>query len=221
MDERASDDVALGDQLAARRCAVLSRSRRTVNPAPRDRVTIDLRGLGPALKAHARARDLRVSDVARMALVAALKTAESEAAVQVTGLPDAAGDGTVQLTIRLRRGVAARLTARARACGLSKGAYLMTLIDEVPAPPRAVATALGTSTERLAVVSWDLNQLIRTLRRDTTSSSRLIDDWLRPALGDVRRHLGLASRLMSELRPRRSLSAQQRNEPGDGLEARP
>jgi hypothetical protein len=192
-----------------------------VNPASRARVTIDLRGLGPALKAHARARNLKVSDVARMAVVAALKTAGSEVAVQLTGLPDAAGDGTVKLTIRLRRGVAASLATRARACGLSHGAYLTTLIDDVPAPPLAVATALGTSTERLAVVSSDLNELIRTLRRDTTSSSRLIDDWLRPALDDVRRHLGLASRLMSELRPGRSCSARQHNNPGDGQEARP
>lgn len=136
--------------------------------ASRERATIDLRGLGPALKAHAQARNLTVSDVARLAVAAVLETPGSEAPVQVSGETDAAGDRTVKLTIRLRRGVAARLATRARACGLSHGAYLTTLIDGAPAPPLATATALGTSTEQLAVVSADLNELIRTIRRDSS-----------------------------------------------------
>ena len=188
--------------------------------ASRERATIDLRGLGAALKAHARARNLTVSDAARLALVAMLKTSASESEAQVGGESDVANDGTVKLTIRLRRGVATRLTARARACGLSHGAYLTTLIDEAPAPPLAVVTALGTSTEQLAVVSADLNELIRTIRRDVTSSGCLIDDWLRPLVIDVRRHVALAARLMSELRPARTSSMRQRDEHVDRHEAR-
>ena len=179
----------------------------------RERATIDLRGLGPALKAHARARNLTVSDVARLAVIEVLKTSGSEAVVQCAGVSDAVGHGTVKLTIRLRRGVAAQLTSRARDCGLSHGAYLTTLIDEVPAPPLAVATTLGRSTEQLAVVSADLNELIRVFRREGASSDRLIEDWLRPLVHDVRQHVGLASRLMSELRPPRSYPRRQRGEP--------
>jgi hypothetical protein len=108
---------------------------------PRDRTTIDLRGLGPALKAYARARSLTVSEVARLALVAVLDTTVPHADVR------AGDDRPVKLTIRLRLRVAARLKERARSCGLSHGAYLTTLIDETPARPLAVATALGTSTE--------------------------------------------------------------------------
>ena len=37
-------------------------------------MTIDLRGLAPALKAHAKARHLTVSDAARLAVAAALET---------------------------------------------------------------------------------------------------------------------------------------------------
>jgi hypothetical protein len=184
-------------------------------------VTIDLRGLGAALKAHARARHLTVSDAARLALVAMLKTSASESEGHVGGESDVANDGTVKLTIRLRRDVATRLTARARACRLSHGTYLTTLIDEAPAPPLAVVTALGTSTEQLAVVSADLNELIRTIRRDATSSGCLIDDWLRPLVDEVRRHVGLASRLTSELRPARTCSMQQRDERVNCHEARP
>jgi hypothetical protein len=186
----------------------------------RERATIDLRGLGPALKAHAEARNLTVSGVARLAVAELLKAAGSERAVQANGESATAGHRSVKLTIRLRHGVAARLAERARACGLSHGAYLTTLIDQAPAPPLAVATALGSSTEQLAVVSADLNELIRTIRRDATSSGRLIEDWLRPLLDELHQHVGLASRLMSELRPARNYSANGRGPGIDGQEAR-
>ena len=180
--------------------------------ASRERATIDLRGLGPALKAHARARNLSVSDVARLAVIDVLKTSGSEAAAQGAAGSNAVEGGTVKLTIRLRRGVASRLAARARDCGLSQGAYLTTLIDGVPAPPLAVATTLGKSTEQLAVVSADLNELIRVARRDGAAAEHLIEDGLRPLVHDVRQHLGLASRLLSELRPARSCPGRQRGE---------
>ena len=221
MDERASHDVALSEHVAAWRYVATTSSARIVATASRERATIDLRGLGPALKAHARARSLTVSEVARLAVAAVLETPSSEFPVQVSGESNAAGDRTVKLTIRLRRAVAARLTTRARACGLSHGAYLTTLIDEAPAPPLAVATVLGTSTEQLAVVSADLNELIRVIRRDATSSGRLVEDWLRPLLDDVRRHVGLASRLMLELRPTRTYSTQERGKRTEGQETRP
>jgi len=187
----------------------------------RERVTIDLRGLGPALKAHARARNLTVSDVARLAVVAVLETSGSDTEAQAGVESDAAEDRPVKLTIRLRRGVAAHLSTRARACGLSHGAYLTTLIGEAPAPPLAVLTALGASTEQLAVVSADLNELVRTIQRGALSSGPLIDDWLRPLMDEVRRHVGLASRLVSELRPTRTSSTQRRGQRADGQEARP
>jgi post-segregation antitoxin (ccd killing protein) len=180
-------------------------------PAPRERTIVDLRGLGPALRAHARARNLTVSDVARIAVAAVLETAALAPQVQTSAEPDAAARRPVKLTIRLRLGVADRLTTRARACGLSNSAYLTTLIDETPAPPLAVATALGTSTEQLAVVSADLNELIRMIGRGSVSSSLLIDERTRTLMDDVRRHVGLASRLVSEPRPARKRAASERS----------
>jgi hypothetical protein len=193
VDERTAHDIAL-IEVSASIMATVSR----------ERATIDLRGLGPALKAHAGARNLTVSDVARLAVIEALKTSGSGAMPQGAGEPETLAPGTVKLTIHLRRGVAVRLTARADACGLSRGAYLTTLIDEVPAPPLAVSTIFGKSTEQLAVVSADLNELIRVIRRDAASASPLVEDWLRPLVNDVRQHVSLASRLMSELRPMRT-----------------
>jgi len=94
-----------------------------VAKAPRERMTVDLRGLAPALKAHARARHLSVSDAARLAVAAALETSPIETVGQASDIQDVAADRPVKLTIRFRRGVAARLKTRARACGLSHGSY--------------------------------------------------------------------------------------------------
>lgn len=176
----------------------------------RERVTIDLRGLGAAVKAHAQARDLRVSDVIRLALVDALKVAWSDLPFDHEDSPDPAKDRSVKVTVRLRKRAAARLAAGARACGLSQSAYLTTLIRGVPAPPRAVGDALRSSTEQLAVVSTDLSGLTRILRRDAGSSSAFIERSLQPLLDDVQRHVRLASRLMSELGPARGAGGGQR-----------
>ena len=187
--------------------------------APRERLIVDLRGLGPALRAHARARGLTVSEVTRLALAAVVGTPGLEP--EATGNGDEATDKPVKLTIRLRPGVAARLSAVARNCGLSQGAYLATLIDNTPAPPLAIATELGTSTEQLAIVSADINELIRTLGRGGVPSGPLVDDWLRPLLADVRRHICLASRLVSELRPARTCMGQRSGPRDAGQDARP
>ena len=174
--------------------------------AARDAASVDLRGLGPALRAHASARGLAVSEVMRQAVAQLLECPSSGPPVQI---PVAgAREKPVKVTLRLLPGVSARLSAAARECGLSQGAYLMTLIDKAPAPPLAVSTELGRSTEQLAIVSGDMNELIRTLARGGLSSGPLLDDWIRPLLDDVRRHVGIASRLVAELRPERALPGQ-------------
>jgi hypothetical protein len=174
--------------------------------APRDFLAVDLRGLGPALRSNARARGLTLSELTRLAVAAALETTcpSEPADVSTEGDPDP--KRSAKLTVRLRPGIATRLAATARASGLSRSAYLATLIDGTPAPPLAVATELGASTAQLAAVSADMNELIRTLVRAGLSLSPLIDDRLRPLLADVRRHLDLSSRLVSELRPGRQHS---------------
>jgi hypothetical protein len=136
-------------------------------------MTVDLCGLAPALRAHAKARHLTVAQAARLAVAAVLEPSPLGAQVQPEGDADSAADQPVKLTIRLRRGIAARLTARARDCGLSHGAYLTTLIDATPAPPLAMVKALSSSTDQLAVVSADVNEVIRLLRRDTSPSQEV------------------------------------------------
>jgi hypothetical protein len=164
----------------------------------RARTLVDLLDLGPLLKANARSRGLTVSEATRLAVASVLKTS----AVQQHPGPKN-DDRTVKVTIRLRSDVAASLFASAQDCGLSYGAYVTSLVHEKPAPPLVTVSALSASTERLARVSADLNELLRALKRDATSS-RLVGDWVRPLLADVRRHVDVAAHLVSELRPART-----------------
>jgi len=172
--------------------------------AARERMIVDLGGLAPALRAHAKARHLTVTQAARLAVAAVLEPAPVDAGVQPESEPDSTADRTVKLTIRLRRGVADQLTARARDCGLSHGAYLTTLIDAAPAPPLAMVKALSASTDQLAVVAADVNEVIRLLRRDTSPSQEMLGTSVRSIVLDTRRHLDLASRVVAELRPART-----------------
>ena len=171
---------------------------------PRQRLTVDLRGLAPALKAHAKARHLTVSDAARLAIAAALETSPLHPEVEPSGEWAADADRPIKVTVRLRRGVAARLTTCARACGLSHGAYLTTLIDGTPAPPLAAVAALTASTDQLAVLSADLNEVIRLLRDQPLPSEEELDAFTRGFVEGVRRHLDLASRVVTDLRPTRT-----------------
>jgi len=171
--------------------------------ARRERVTIDLRGLSSALKEHAKARHLTTSEAARLAVAAAIETSPCGLEVEPSAGADADPRRPLKLTMRLQRSVADRLTTRARGCGLSYGAYLTTLIDATPAPPLAAVAALNASTDQLAVVSADLNEVIRLLRDRQLPAEKEVDESTRRTLEGLRKHLDLASRVVADLRPAR------------------
>lgn len=178
----------------------------------RERVTVDIRGLASALSAQAKARHLTVSQIARLALVAVLPP--TDAGTQPAAGPSPDADRPLKLTIRLRRGVAARLHERARASGLSLGAYLTTLIDGAPAPPLTLVRALAESTDELAILSADANELIRKLNKDATPSAVDLRHVVQGMVDGTRQHLELASRVVAGLRPARVLQAPRlRNRP--------
>ncbi len=173
---------------------------------PRDRITIDLAEIGPALRARSQARHLTVAATARSVLALALQSSVRAP----TGGPDRElgldANHTEKVTVRMRRGAAIRLATRARVAGLSYGAYLTTLLDGTPATPlapghdRAVA-ALGISTEQLAVIAADINELIRRIGREGVLAAPQFSELLDTLACNVRRHLVLASRLMASLQP--------------------
>ena len=171
-------------------------------PAERDFASVDLRGLGPVLRARAKERGLSLSEVIRGVLSEALQTAPPPQAARLS--PTADGGKPVKLTIRLHLDAASRLCEASRACGVSHGSYVAGLINAAPPPPLAIAKEFSASTDQLAAISTDLNRLIRAIDRGGTVSPALLDDWLRPLLADVWRHVVLASRLAAELRPGRA-----------------
>jgi hypothetical protein len=116
------------------------------------------------------------------------------------------GGKSVLVKLRLHRDIAARLSDRAWVSGLSRSAYVARIVNEAPAPPVAVSATLRMSTEQLAVLGSDLNDLLRMLARGTLPSTSPLEVSVQTLVRDVRRHLVVASRLVAELRPARRIA---------------
>jgi hypothetical protein len=167
----------------------------------RDRVSIDLRGIGDALRATAIARNTTIAALARAALIDAMNLAPATSTA-----PNCFGNAsapTVKLTLRLAEPDAERLVHNAVALGLSYGAYVARLVQGTPLPIPAAdraadRAALLVSCDRLAQWAVDLHSLNRLLRAGCINS--VLEDLASSnamAL-EVRRHLDLASRLLGQ-----------------------
>jgi hypothetical protein len=125
---------------------------------PRERVTIDLRGIGPRLHAHAAVRGKTTASAVRAAVVAML---DAEVASEEPGVrPKPINVRPVKVTVRLGAWHAVRLSHCARRAGVSQGSYLSGLLDGVPPSPRSIdhgaaVAALADSTQKVAAMSAD------------------------------------------------------------------
>jgi hypothetical protein len=169
----------------------------------RDRVTVDLRGAGNVVHARARAQGLTVAAFVRRAV---LTMAEGTVdATDSTTVAASADDGqSRKVTLRLPAPHAVLLTMRARAADVSQGSYIAGLIDGAP-PPRvapdhrqAIAT-LARSTDQLAILSTDINALMRLLRMGSVEQARVYRDRLDSLSSVVHGHLDVASRFLADL----------------------
>lgn len=190
-----------------------------------DFVTVDMRGLKAALVAHARAKRATVSVVVREAVAAVLVRAYPE------GTPpqketDAPGDAAawVKLSVRVRCEEARRIDAGAKAAGLSRGAYLVGLVDGVPVlkeggPRCELIAALVSSCAELSTLSRDVYRLGALLSVGNVQQAQAHRSMLDTLADDVRRHLklaasGLAKLSVSDLaRPSNSKTSLPRSEP--------
>ena len=173
--------------------------------APRERITVDLSGLGSALRAEARAHNLSVAMLARMTLAARLGPLSARYRDPEGQAPERIPRQTIKVTLRVRPGVASALAGRARACGISSGAYLSSLVEGTPAVPLApdhqeAVAALNASTDRLATVLAELRQICRLMTSGDTKNRPPLDR-LQSLADEVRLHLRAASGLASELKP--------------------
>jgi hypothetical protein len=186
----------------------------------RDRISLDLRGLGPALRTLARARGITVACAAREILVAELGrqdlARETRVASEVRETPGA----TVKVTIRLRASDARELRRRVRACGASYGGYVKTLIEGAPLPHvsdrKEVLDRLSASTDQLAAAFADINDLRRLLLSSACVSAQSVADSLSSLSQEVREHLALSSSVILELKPAAVRTSRTMRGQGDG-----
>jgi len=131
----------------------------------REFFTVDLRGLRAALSARAARDGLTESDVLRSALAVALRDLDVASPTPAVGLRERSpATRHVKLSVRVSTLVAHRLHLNGRAAGLSRGAYLMRLIDGAPpvipsAERVAGFAALNASASELALLQCSLARI--------------------------------------------------------------
>jgi hypothetical protein len=141
---------------------------------PRERVTIDLRGIGPRLTAHAAARGMTTSAAVRSAVIAMLDAEDrSEESDDIAAANDLR---VVKVTVRMGAVHAALLARRARSADVSQGAYVVGLLEATPPTPRSLdhaeaVAALVDSTRQVAAMSADLHAFMRFIRGAQSSQA--------------------------------------------------
>ncbi|EFK95689.1 conserved hypothetical protein, partial [sediment metagenome] len=180
---------------------MVDQDRHMPSPA-RDRVTVDLRGVGERLRAQAAARRMTTAAFVRRAVVlqldGAVKPAES--------LVPAAAGPVAKLTLRVSAAHAVALATRARQADTSQGAYVAGLLDGMPSPPvppeRADAiAALVASTDQLAALSTDINTILRLLRQANAPAAAPLRHRLNDLFTEVRQHLKQAADVFGTVIP--------------------
>ena len=179
-----------------------------MNTTAHDFVTVDMRGLKAALVARAQAERVSVSVLVRGAVARDLGL-PVECESRHVGLHSGArsGSASVKLSIRMTPDEASQLASGARAAGLSRGAYLAGLVAEVPVlsarggRAEHIATLMASSAE-LSTLSRNIHQLTVLLRQANVEPARPYREMLETLAGDVRCHLELAARALTDLQPR-------------------
>jgi hypothetical protein len=188
-------------------CHGASCARFDVASPSRDRVTIDLRGIGDSVRAAAACRGMGVAQLVRRALVMSLdlRATAAVAAGSDRQTPDQVpARETAKLTLRLPQAHADALMLNAAALGLSYGDYVARLVtgSRLPQPVaerQADRVALLASNDRLATLSTDLVALVTLLRQAKVEQARPYRDRLETADAEIRRHLDRASALIDRL----------------------
>lgn len=176
--------------------------------ASRDRVIVDLRGIGDAVRSAAVRRGVTVAHLARQALLATVDTSETTAVTPGSESPTPSWPVT-KLTLRLPQPCADALIANAVGLGLSYGEYVARLVSGSamprPAAERAAdRAALLASSDQLAALSADLNAFIRLLRSGSSAAVEKYRRRIEKVDADLRDHLDLASKFIADSRARRS-----------------
>jgi hypothetical protein len=175
---------------------------RTVPSPARDRVTVDLRGVGERLRAQAAARHMTAGAFVRRPVALQLDGAASP----TEGLKPAAVGPVVKLTLRVSAAHSVALATRARQADTSQGTYVAGLLDGMPPPPvpadRADAiAALVASTDQLAALSTDISALTRFLKQANAPAAAPYRQRIDDLFVEVRTHLKQAADMFGQVVP--------------------
>lgn len=171
---------------------------------------------GARLFAIAKARQLTKTGLVRLVLAHWLQAhaAEYEALTMAGAGPDTPSlpiteSGLTCVGLRLSAHHAQILKSRASAAELSNGAYVVSLLEGMPAPPltpdlKECRVDLVRSNARLAALSSDVRALTRLLLSqppspELTNCQALITQWLEA----VNQHLVMTAPLVAALHPAR------------------
>jgi hypothetical protein len=176
--------------------------------ASRDRVTIDLRGIGDAVRAAAAERGITVSQLARRALVTSLEVASTPVPTPGSDSPTP-GRVVAKLMLRMPQAHAEALILNAAALGLSYGEYVARLVEGTRLPQPTVEreadrAALLASNDQLATLSADLNALVRFVSQGSGEKAEKHRQRFEAADAEVRRHLERASAFIGHLEKNKS-----------------
>jgi len=168
-------------------------------PPSRDRVGVDLRGIGDAVRAAARARQMTIAAFARDALVEALGR-PSKLSDRITA--EFGETEIVKISLRMRQHEAEALILGAGGLGLSYGEYVARLVTKTPLPMPATEraadrAALLASSDNLAALSVELAAFIRLLHRAKTVEAEKYRHRIETVDLEIRRHLDRASALIA------------------------
>ncbi len=179
-------------------------------PCPTDwvePVAISVPGHGRALRAIAHSMHVPVSTLVRSVLAERLLGRSIGGQVQaVAGVAARAQGSFRNLYFRMSARHAEGLTCAARAAGLSRGLYLARLMDgELPVPlprdQRENWVALVQSTAMLAVMSRDLQALMRAMHQASLPDQLACEATIAELSEAVQRHLTAAAPLISASKP--------------------
>ena len=177
-----------------------------MSATPREFFTVDLRGLRAALSRRATEAGITESDVLRSALAVALGDGGGDPLNSPATGDASAAQPQVKLSVRITCPAAERLDRKARAAGLSRGAYLTGLIDGAPAVVAATDrrvgfAALSASAAELALLSRDIHYLTHLLRCGEFGPAQAYRERLETLDADVRQHLDRSAAAFAELAP--------------------
>jgi hypothetical protein len=192
MDGRIGGTPPMGCHCVVQRHVAMTRRSR-------DRVTIDLCGIGDAARAAAQARDAGGLRSPSTHCRLALRRRRTPSPRRTAG----EAGGTVKLSVRLSPDDSAVLATQAAMLGLSQARLIALLIRRAELPKRSIErdadrSALRASTEQLATLSVDLQQFLRLLRRGSSEGVARYAERLQAVDVDLRAHISRASAFLAD-----------------------